>query len=382
MRTSTALAAAILILALAGPAAAIEPAPPSSPLIGELEILKDRRAGTFEDVETQSQQVSYVRDGSERPAMPGMALHEGDAIRTTDGVCLLATSEGTRIQVGERSQVRLERGILQRLGRVHYVVAGTLSVRVGELELSATAADFEVQSSPQGAGRLLVRRGEVQLGTGGDALAVAAGTMVAFTAEGPAEPEPTIALELTAVEAWRAERFEIGPPEPPSQRERARIRLEGGVSWFEELQGWGRGGLEGRVRLGGPVWISTGAAFAGRRAWELEEAENVFAVPIHLGLRLSGDLPSSFFITGGADFQLVVMGRCDDQTTCSRQTVAEPGGRLLIGAGLLLSRRFGLDLEFSGGVLRRQIPPVVEGGEPTDVVDPQFHLGIGFFLRL
>jgi len=377
------ISALVLVILLSGGVArAVEPAPPSTPLVGELELLRDRHAGAFEDVRRHSRQVSYVRDGSERPALPGMGLHEQDALRTAEGVCALVSADGLRIEVGERSQLRLERGVIQRLGRVLYEAPGPLSVRVGEVELATAGARFEVQSTTAGAGTLLVSSGEVQVRAPAGELRADAGTRVSFSQDGPATAEPALQLWLDDLERWRADRFDAAEAAPPSQRDRARIRLDGGVSWFEDLQGWGRGGLAARVRLGGPLWVSAGAAFAGRRAWELEEVENVYAVPTHLGLRLSGDLPRSFFISGGADFQMVVISRCDDQTTCTREVDAEPGGRLLIGGGLLLSRRFGMDLEFSGGILRRRIPPIVEGGETTDVVDPQFHVGFGFFLRL
>lgn len=382
MRTIIPLAIAVVVLALAGAAQAIDPVPPATPAFGRVEILKDRRAGALEDVRKESSQVSYVRGGSERPMRPGLALHEGDAIRTADGVCVVVSDGGLRVEIGERSQVRLERGVLQRLGEVYYQAPGDLSVRADDVELATAGAGFKLVRDLAGAGQVVVREGEVRVRTPGGESLVEPGSLGSFDQEAAGEVRVASKLELEAIDAWRAARFRPGPAESPTRRDQALIRLEGGVSWFEDLEGWGRGGLEGHIRLHGPLWMATGAAFAGRRGWELEDSPNVFAVPIHLGLRLTGDLPRSFFISGGADFQLVVMGQCDDQTTCTRRTVAHPGGRLLIGGGLLLSRRFGLDLEFSGGVLRRQIPPVLQGGEATDVVDPQFHLSVGFFLRI
>ena len=384
MRGSITLAACmVLVLALgAGPALAIDPAPPDSPGYGRVEVLRDRRAGSFDDVKRDSVQVSYVRGGVERPLSPGLALYEGDAVRTAKGVCSLVSDAGLRVEIGENSQIRLEAGVLQRLGEVIYEVPGALTVRMGAVEVVAEAARFKVTRDVPGAGQVAVLEGQVRLSTpGGDQL-VEAGTLGMFDQEAVLEVRPAAQLELDNLQDWRTARFLPAATAPPSRRDHVSIRLEGGVSWFEDQAGWGRGGLEGRFRLFGPLWLATGAAFAGRRGWELADAPNVFAVPIHLGMRLSGDLPRSFFISGGADFQVIVLDQCDDLTTCARETVAWPGGRLSIGAGLFLSRRFGLDLEFSGGILRREVPPTAPGGESTAVVDPQFHLGIGFFLRL
>ena len=377
--------ATCVVLALmsgSGPALADDPAPPDAGVVATVELLRDRRAGTFEDVRADSVQVSYVRGGVERPLRRGDRLHEGDAVRTSDGVCVVVTSEGLRLEVAESSQLRLERGVVQRVGTVLYESTSPLTVRAGVVELVTDGARFRVVRDVPGAGSVTVLDGQVRVRTpAGEELLEARG-LATFDPTAALEVRPAAQLELDGIEADRTARFLAAATLPPSRRDRVSIRLEGGVSWFDELAGWGRGGLEGRIRLHGPAWLTIGGAFAARRAWELEDKPNVFAAPLHLGLRFSGDLPRSFFIAGGADFQVVVLDQCDDQTVCKRVTVARPGGRLAIGAGLFLSRRFGLDLEFSGGILRREVPPVELGGESTAVVEPQFQLGIGFFLRL
>lgn len=373
----------VLGLLLPSVASAIDPvAPAGASAYGTVIVLKDKRAGFFEDVRKVSREVTYVRDGTERPVTPNMALYEGDALRTAAGACVVETPGGWRVEIGERSQVRLERSIIQRLGEVYYQVSGAFSVTVDDVELLVEGTGFKVRRDVPGNGEVLVAEGGVRYripNIPGEK--VAAGHAMEFTQEAAGALRRVEGGELEALRAWRAERFE------PSvsvglRRNRAMIRVEGGLTFFDGLQSWGRGGVAARVRALGPLWLGGGIGVMGRKAADVPTAPVLLALPIHLGARFVADLPRSFFLSGGLDFTLLVGGRCSDQTTCQRVTGVEPGGRLAAGVGMLLSRRVGLDVEFSGGVARFVLPPTDPSVPPTSVVAPQLHLSVGFFIRL
>jgi hypothetical protein len=372
----------VLAMMLPAVAQAIDPLPLGTPVYGTVTVLKDRRAGFFEDVQTISREVTYVRDGVERPLTPEMTLYEGDAIRTAAGTCVVETPAGWRVEIGEASQVRLERSVIQRLGEVFYQVMGSFSVQVGDVELLVEGTGFKVTRDLPGNGELIVVEGGVRYripNLPGEK--VAAGYAFEFTQEAAGTLRGLDPGELDALRAWRAERFEPGGA-VGLRRNRVLIRIEGGLTFFDRLQGWGRGGVQARVRAYGPLWIGGGVGVMARLATELPTVPVLLAIPAHVGARFTADLPRSFFITGGVDFTLLVGGQCSDQLTCSRITVVEPGGRVVAGVGLLLSRRVGLDLEFGGGIARFVLPPVDSSIAPTAIVAPQLHLSLGVFIRL
>ncbi len=347
---------------------------------GTIAVLKDRQAGSLEDVRRLSREVSVVRAGAEEPAAPGMALYPGDAIRTSEGTCVVGTADGGRIEIGERSQVRLQPTLLQRLGEIHYLPAGALELQVGEAQLSAVGGGFKLTSGLDGSGTLVVVEGSVRVaGPGGeqvvDAPAVVQLVGGGLGAVGPLPPE-----EAAAITSWRAERFEPGRV-AGLRRDRVHVRLEGGLSRLDEFS-WGRVGLTVRARPVGPLWIDVGASVAVRPTDELIGYETAIALPVHAGARLIADLPGAAFLGGGADFTLLVGDHCVDAPTCRRELTAEPGVRLSLLGGLLIGRRVGVDLEIGGGVVRRRFPSLLPGGEPIAVPDPQVRVAVGVFVRL
>lgn len=372
------LVAAIM---LPTPAAAIDPAPPTTPVYGTIVVLKDRRAGFCEDVRRVSREVTYVRDGTERAATPGLVLYEGDAIRTAAGSCAVETPEGWRVEIGEASQVRLGKTVLQRLGSVFYKVRGAFTVQVDDVQLLVEGTAFRVDRDLAGTGELLVPEGSVKLSGTETEERVAEGHILSFTQAGPDALRSFTGEDLVALEAWRAERFE------PStvaglRRNRALIRFGGGVAWLDGLNSWGGGFIEGRVRAYGAMWLVGGVGVLARPVDETNAANTALVLPVHVGARFVADLPRSLFIGGGIDFEVLLGSRCEEQTSCVRIFAAEPGALLTASGGLLVSRHFGFDIEFRGGLLRRVLPAPDPSLPPTSVVDPRFDLAVGFFVRL
>lgn len=380
---------ALLLLALVGSlllpqaAQAIDPLPPAgTPEYGTIVVLKDKRAGFFEDVKKASVEVTFVRDGVERPVTAQMTVYEGDAIRTAQGACVVETPAGWRVEIGERSQVRLERSVIQRLGEVFYQVSGAFSVTVDDVELLVEGTGFKVTRDIPGNGELVVAEGGVRYripSVPGER--VKAGHAFEFTQTKAGALRTLEGGDLESLRAWRAERFEptvaIG-----LRRNRGLIRLGGGLTFFDGLQAWGQAGVTGRARAYGPLWIGGGAGFMLRRAGSVPGSPMLLAIPVHLGARFLADLPRAFFISGGIDFTILVGERCSNTQDCERVTDVEPGGRLAAGIGLLMSQRVGLDLEFSGGVSRFRLPTAAPGGPPTAIVVPQLQLNLGVFVRL
>lgn len=365
----------VLLAALLLPSLAAAQANP----YGTIVVLKDRRAGFLEDVRKLSQQVSVVRGGQEEPAGPGMVLYPGDALRTAEGTVVVETPAGHRIEVAERSQVRLQPSILQRLGEVYYAVQGAFRVDVGDVQLLVEGTEFKVANGLNGAGNLAVTEGNVTAVAPAGREPAAAATTLEFDQKAAAPARAMTPEELAAIAGWRAERFEPNPI-AGLRRNRMQIRLEGGLSRADEFT-WGRVGLNARLRTVGPLWVDAGASVLLRDADELLAYDTAIALPVHIGARLIADLPGTAFLGGGADFTMLVGEHCVDAPTCQRELTAEPGVRLSILGGVLLGRHFGADLEFGGGVTRRRFPPITGEGDFVDVPDPQLRFSVGVFVR-
>lgn len=346
---------------------------------GTIAVLKDRQAGFLEDVRKASREVSVVRQGQEEPARPGMTLLAGDAIRTAEGSCVVELSGGGRLEVSERSQLRLQPTILQRLGEVYYSGPGSLRVDVGDVQLLGEGAAFKISSGLDGTGNLAVLDGSVEVRNPAGEHVVAGPSTFDFDQAAATPARPMTPDELAGLTAWRAERFE---PRPISglRRNRAQIRLEGGLSRLDEFT-WGRVGLNARLRTVGPLWIDFGASLALRDTDELAAWSTAIVLPVHVGARLIADLPGAAFLGGGADFTLLVGDHCVEAPVCRRELAAEPGVRLSFLGGLLLGRHFGADIEFGGGVSRRRFPPLNGVGELVEVPDPQLRFAVGAFVR-
>jgi hypothetical protein len=398
-RSSTVAGAALCALLLGAAAARAQDAGPTAPpaegpVYGSVVVLKDRRAGFLEDVKPgrPSQELSLVRAGGEIPLVAGQTVYEGDAIRSALGTCVVVTPAGWRIEIGERSQVRLEKGVLQRLGEVFYEVRGQFTVRADAVQLLVEGTAFKVSRDIPGNGELAVLDGRVRMdlaGGGGSAPgatatlpdgATEAGQARPFTQAAAGEARVLSQVELEEIAAWRAEAF-LPAVAAGTRRDRVHVRFSGGISRFDDV-GWGRFGLSGRVRLSGPAWLELGADAAVRAVDGVEGVRTAFALPAHLGARFLAELPRSFFISGGGDFTLFLGQRCADASSCRRVFAAQPGGRIALGAGTLIGRRLGLDIEVSGGLLRRTLPPLPGLADELSIPDLQLHLAVGLFGRL
>lgn len=366
----------LLIAALLLPASALAQAV----AYGTVVVLKDRKAGFLEDVQRASGEVTVVRSGQEAPLRPGDVLQVGDAVRTAAGTCVIETPAGWRIEIAERSQLRLAPTVIQRLGEVFYRVTGAFSVRVDEVELLVEGTGFKVSRDMPGAGNLAVTEGRVRAKTPGNEELSEGGQTLDFDQAAAQAARPMTVEELSALDAWRAARFEPSVA-GGTRRHRVHVRLSGGLNRLDEFT-WGQVGLEGRFRAVGPLWLNVGAAMAARPVDELAAWETAFAMPVHAGLRLLADLPGAGFIGGGADFTLQVGENCIDGAGCVREIDVQPGVLLNVAGGLLLGRFLGVDAEFGGGVTRRRFPAIGEGQEAVVQPDPHFRFTAGIFVRL
>ena len=262
-----------------------------------MEVLKDRRAGTYEDVRKQSREVSSIRDGAELPLAPGETLHEQDAVRTAEGTCVLVRSTGTRIEVAERSQLRLDKdGASQRLGQVVYSIQEPFTVQLDAVTAVGSSATFRVTRDIPGSGSVELVEGTLELSAPGGSVQLSGGQAAAFSQEAVEAPGALDSVTTEALQDWRAGRFEPAAVRQTSRRDRAHLRLAGGLSWLDGFASWGQVELETRVRIAGPVWLSVGAGALGRPVDELAEVDSAWALPTHLGARFSADLPLSLFL--------------------------------------------------------------------------------------
>ena len=387
MRALLTLSLALLVAAPAAAEDAEEPAPaevdepaPLGLAFGTIEVLRDRTGGALTIVRKHAREVEVVRNGTPIPATPGMALQLGDAVRCGTGIAGIVTPDGTRIEIGERSQVRIDAGQLtQRLGDVLVETAGSLAVLVGASRIEIDGGATRVTSS-------LKLQGLVQTLTGtarvieGDAERALSGGQATDVGTDNAEVRSLSQTEVDALSEPR-ERFELPEAQPLATPDRAHILLAGGISHLDTSD-WGQVDLSARIRLGGPVWLSAGAGLIVRPAEELPGWNTVLALPVRAGVRFVAPLPRSVFLHGGVDFSLLIGERCTSLDGCPRQLSAEPGGLVALGAGVHLHKRLGLQLELGGGLYRRRLPP--PGPGLSEVVFPefQFHGLVGLFVRI
>ncbi len=370
--------AALALLCVAAPAAAEEEAP--APVVrGSIAALQDWSAGRFRDVKVRSAEVEIVRAGVEIPATPGLPIVAGDAVRTGRGRVIIALSEGGTTLVGERSQARLEHdgAWVHRLGLLDFAGTGPVRVTVDAVTVAADDADFRVNRTIAGDGDVTVLRGEPSLIVGGIGRTLAAGTRTTFTQAAATATEP---LDEAAVAELVAAR-DLAPKEasPSTGRAaRAHLRIDGGVSRLHGAD-FGRVGVSGRIRLGGAVFFALGGGFHAR-AVDDPDIDAAFVVPFHVGLRGLGELPRGFSLFGGVDFTGFVGEWCAG-LGCVDEPVFEPGVRAMLGAGLELTPRVGLDLTFGAGVVRRVVPARFDPPEPV-VPELQLHFGVGVFFLL
>ena len=373
--------------ALAQDAQTAEPPEPAQPVLtaepgsfGTLELLRDRTGGSLIVVRKQSREVEVVRAGQAMPAVPGMAIQLGDAVRCGTGVAAIATLDGGRVEIGERSQVRIDSGRLtMRLGDVFVETPTSMDVVVGDSSITVEAGAARVTSSLQLEGLVQSVDGAVRVVSGDAERRLDPGQSTEVNI-GDGAVKTLTADEVAAVVAPR-EHFVLPEKAPLANPDRVHILFAGGLGLVDRSE-WGQVDLSARVRIGGPVWVAFGAGLTIRPAEELPGYSTVLALPVRLGVRFVAQLPRSAYLHGGADLTVLLGERCTSLDGCPRVFSAEPGGIIALGAGVHIHERLGLQFELGGGLYRRRTPPPAPG--LADLVFPEFqlHALVGVFLRI
>ncbi len=369
----------LLALLVAGPALGQEEAPTTGEF-GQIEVLRDRTGGGLTLVRNHAREVEIVRNGTPIPATPGMVIQLADAVRCGTGIVSIITPDGARIEIGERSQVRFDAGLLtQRLGDVLVQTQGRLAVLVGDarIEIEGGATRITSGLKLQGVVQTLSGRARVLTGDSERVLEAGQATEVGTAA--------VVIRDLSAaeIEALVEPRglFELREVQPLASTDRAHVLVQGGIGHLDGAD-WGQVDVSARVRLGGPVWLSAGAGLIIRPAEELPGWNTVLALPVRAGIRFVAPLPRSVFLHGGADLSVLVGERCTSLDGCPRKLSAEPGGLVELGAGVYIHKRLGLQIELGGGLYRRRLPPPAPGLATVVFPEFQFHALVGLFVRL
>ena len=347
---------------------------------GTIDLLRDRTGGALTVVRHHSREVEVVRNGTPIPATPGMDIQLGDAVRCGLGIAAIVTPDGARIEIGERSQVRIDAGLLtQRLGDVLIDTPRPLAVLVGTTRIEVADGAVRVTSGLNLQGIAQVLRGTVRVIDGDQERVLEGGQATDLGTE--ATGVRTLSeLEVAALAEPRAS-FVRPEAQPLASADRVHILIAGGISHLDASD-WGQGELSTRVRVHGPVWISVGAGLIARPAEEVLGYDTVLALPARLGVRFIAPLPRSVFLHGGADFTLLVGERCTSLDGCPRKLSAEPGGVVELGAGVHIDKHLGLQIEIAGGLYRRRLPPPAPGLGDVVFTEFQFHGLVGLFVRL
>ena len=342
-------------------------------------LLKDRTGGALLVVRKASRECEIVRHGETQPATPEMILEGGDAIRCGQGIAALSFADGTRVEVGERSQLRLDPGRLtQRLGDVLIATPTALSVVVGDAEI-AVEGTSRITSTLQLEGVVQTLAGRARI-IAGDTERVLEAGQATDVGVGDGAVRSLTADQVAAAEAPREE-FTVKEKTPLESTDRANILIAGGISIVDRAE-WAQVDLAARIRLGGPVWLRFGAGLTIRPAEELAGYTTVLALPVRFGVRFIAQLPRSAYLLGGADLSLLFGERCTSLEGCPREFSVEPGGLVALGAGVYIHPRLGLQLELGGGLYRHRLPPPGPGLVEVSFPDFQFHVLIGLFVRI
>jgi len=344
------------------------------PVWADVELIKDRVAGSFSPPPRSSREVSSVRSGTETPSRAGERLVSGEALRTGAGIALLRLDDGSAIHVAEGSQLRVARPIVQRIGTLLYVTSGRLDVQAGGRTFHLDRATVRLTSNSQGTGHIEVLAGTAQIG---DLDVVAAGKQAHFKQGSP--PEVT-ELKLGTQEAltiWRAERFLPGEL-APTKATRAQVRLGGGMASLLSAN-WASIRLDARLRLRGEAWLNIGGAIT-LRPGEVDESEPVYwSVPIHLGARWIRDLPGHPLYFGlGGDAQLLLFPGCPSADSCGVGVTPRPGALASALAGVRLHPKLTMDIELSGGFHAFALP---DAGGAAPLLMPQVGITAALVLR-
>ncbi|MEE2829459.1 MAG: hypothetical protein VX498_09735 [Myxococcota bacterium] len=338
-------------------------------------LVKDRVGGFFEPAPKPSRQVSWIRQGREEPLEAQQPLGPGDAIRSAAGVAVIELPGGTRIELGEQSQLRLARPLVHRLGTILYESSTPLALQVGGESLILEEGRVRVASDSQGKGRIEVLDGRVRSGS---QQLVLAGNQAPLGPEGLEAEEPIEDSAAEAIALWRAERF-LPLDGPPTERDRAHLRAEGGMSNLL-TNNWGRGGIDVRVRVVDRLWLQVSAGIL-LRPGETDEGELLYwAVPLRVGARGIFPLRSApLYFGAGADFQVAFFTGCLEEAPCTPVPLALPGARVSGIAGIFLDQHVALDIAVTGGF--HDIASA-SGGSSAPQLVPQAGLSLGLVVRL
>ena len=150
--------------------------------VERLEVLDD--SGRWQ-VERQSAQATRTRDGATVPVTTGLALEEGDTLRTHGARLRVRYRDGGQLSIQPESELQLqEAGILQTLGQVLYQVEGVFRVRFGAVEAAVEGTRFLVSGQPAGPVTVAVDRGKVWVRAQGQQVLVHKGQVVTVPHKG------------------------------------------------------------------------------------------------------------------------------------------------------------------------------------------------------
>ncbi len=371
-----------LALLLSGPAAAAE-------AYGTITLVQERRAGFLEETTKPAREVWVVRGGAEpRPAERGAAVFEGDVINTGRGACVVTTSEGWSVTIGEHSTVEIRTTWTQRLGTAIYRVKASFGVRVERVEVLVEGTVFAV-TWDGAAGEVAVTEGAVRVRAlpspdggaiqAGREVLVEAGERVTFTAGAPGEVERMTSQDRRRF-GRQARLLGTANAGAVSRSDRLRVGLGGGTATAQD-RSWGTVQLRARLRLAGPIWASLSGG-AMMRPLNPTDRRLTLAFPAALGLHGLTDLPGNATISLGGSFDVLLGERCVEPIACERVVAAEPGATVDASVGVMLGRRLALSAQARvGAALRHEYGPTFTLA-PTLVVAPRVDLAAWLELRL
>jgi hypothetical protein len=336
--------------------------------------VKDLVAGSFEIPSSSSRQVSSIRGGLSAPLQVGQRLLAGEALRTARGVASLELSDGSRISLGEGSQLRIADPLVQRIGTIFYASPGRLEVSMGDSVFRLESAEARLTTNSMGQGKLEVLSGLVVID---EHTEVGAHQQLAIGDDPAAVPTKLGMAALEQLTLWRVERFLPGLPSPTAAQ-RLQIRLGGGMAGLLSAN-WAALGADVRLRLGGEAWLGIGAGVTLRPGEVDENSALYWSIPVRLGFRWIRSVSDSPLYFGlGGDAQLLLFPGCAGEDSCALGVTPRPGALAAGLAGVRISPRLALDVELSGGFHGFALPGS-SGGAP--VLIPQIGLSAALVFR-
>ncbi len=342
-----------------------------------VESVRARRAGFLEEVKDGKGDVVVVRGSDTLPMTRGMQVLEGDAVRTRAGECLLVTTGGWRIGVGEESELVVRPKFVHRLGEVVYKVKAAMGVEVERVEVLVEGTTFRVQRGEAGA--LQLHEGRVRL-RGTNEVVVQPGQAVDFALDGAIQPPRPMAPKDRKDLTRSVRRLTRSDGGRPLRMKRFHVMLgQGGA--MRQGDGWSSTQLGLQARLLGPIWFDIDAGLLARPI-DLgpDVVASTLAFPVSFGPRLAGSLGGKVYGRVGASFTMLFGDRCIDGQSCDRQIEPQPGGTVDFAVGLAFGR---LVLELQGEVgVERQHFYDFDASQLLEIPAGQLLGGLSVGLRL